>query len=125
MDKKICLDTDVCIGIINGKIDFKYIFDKFGAYDVYLTSITIFELFLRETNLEEISEFIQNFQVLNFDDTCAKKSSDIFKDLKRKGNLLEFRDVFTASTCMVHNCALLTLNEKHFKKISGLNLLKI
>ena len=48
MDRKICLDTDICIEIAKKNYFIEYIFDKFAECDIYISSITIFELFLRD-----------------------------------------------------------------------------
>ena len=45
MDGKLCLDTDFCIEIIKGNASIETLFDKFGPYEIYITSITMFELF--------------------------------------------------------------------------------
>lgn len=50
-------------------------------------------------------------------------SIEIFKDLKKRGKLIPMRDLFIASSSIVNNCALATLNKKHFENIKGLELL--
>ena len=53
----------------------------------------------------------------------AEKVSDIKKELKSKGNIIEIRDIFIASTAINNNCILATFNKKHFSKINELKLL--
>ena len=122
MDKKICLDTDLCIEIIKGNPLVEDFFEGFGDFEVFVSSVTIFELFLRETNLEEVKTFVEGFNVLTFDSSCAAKASDIFKGLKKKGKLVDFRDIFIAAGCIANNCKLATLNVKHFENINELSL---
>ncbi len=38
--------------------------------------------------------------------------------------MIEFRDIFIAATCMVHELPIVTLNKKHFKCIDGLKILR-
>src|SRR3989338_6281348 len=125
MEQKICLDTDVCIEIINKNPLYAEIFDKFYSSDVFISSITLFELFLREFNLKDIEKFISYFTILSFDDSCAIKGSEITKKLKKKGKIIDFRDIFIAASCIINNCSFLTMNKKHFDNIDELNLIKL
>lgn len=125
MDQKICLDTSACISIINKKDPYRYILDKIFYSKVYVTTISVFELFLRKTNTNQIENFIKDFEILNFDNMAARKSSEILKILKNDGIMIEIRDLFIASTAIANNCTLATLNKKHFESIRELKLLEI
>ena len=122
MAEKVCLDTDVCISIIKGKDYADNISDLIASGLVFVASITIFELFLRKENLEELKDFLDGIFVLDFNEHCAMKASDIYKELKSKGSLIEFRDIFIASAAITNNCSLATFNKKHFSKINGLKI---
>ena len=124
MEQKICLDTDICIEILNKNPDYEKLFDKFFSADVFISSITVFELFLREANLLDVKRFVEYFTILDFDGSCAINGSEISKDLKKKGKIIDFRDIFIATICIVNGCDFLTLNKKHFENINGLKLLK-
>lgn len=123
MDKRVCLDTDACISIIKGEPKAEKLSDLIGGGRLFVSSITVFELYLRKENLQEIADFLEGIFVLNFDEICAIKSSDIQKELKSKGMQLEFRDTFIASVAIANNCTLATLNKKHFSRIKELILL--
>ena len=125
MEQKICLDTDICIEILKENLSYEGLFDKFSSSDVFITSITLFELSLRDFNLADVEKFARYFTTLVFDDNCAIKGSEIAKDLKKKGKIIDFRDVFIAAICIVNDRSLLTLNRKHFENIDELKLLKI
>ncbi|MBI2673072.1 type II toxin-antitoxin system VapC family toxin [Candidatus Woesearchaeota archaeon] len=123
MVQKVCLDTDVTIAILNNEDGaFKFI-ERIEEFDVFISTITLFELLQRETNLDIIEVFRDRVKVLNFDELSSRKASSIYKDLKKKGKIVDFRDVFIASICLVNNCKLATLNGKHFENIEGLNLI--
>jgi len=122
MDAKICLDTDICISILRKDAIYRTILEKIYSLDTYITTVTLFELFLRKTNVYEIENFIMDLDVLTFDIRAARKSSHIQKELKAKGRPIEIRDLFIASTAIVNNCTLATLNKKHFENIKELKL---
>lgn len=127
MAEKICLDTDICIAIINGEDRANKFRAAAANSDLYLSSITVFELYLRKTKLEKVAEFLGNFglAVLSLDKNCAITSSLIYKDLEKLGAMIEFRDIFIASVAISNNCKLATFNEKHFSKIKDLKLLDL
>ena len=124
MDKKICLDTDVCIAIINRKGLYQNILAKLLYSRVFISTISLFELFLRTTNLEPVESFIKDLEILDFDSTSARKASEVRKALKSEGKEIEIRDLFIASTSIVNDCTLATLNIKDFKNIKDLKLLE-
>ena len=122
MDQKICLDTDVIIDYLKGhetKMINSFLDDaeKF----IFTTSINAFELRLRGTNLNQAENFLSKIYIANFDDFSSRIASDLFKKLKEKGNLIDFRDIFIASICISNDAKLFTKNKKHFKRISELH----
>ena len=66
---------------------------------------------------------LSHLEVLDFDREQSKVASNIFRSLKSKNKLIEFRDIFIASCAITSNIPLATLNTKHFKRIDGLILL--
>ena len=124
MDKKICLDTDVCIAIINRKGLYQNLLAKLLYSRVFISTISLFELFLRTTNLEPVESFIKDLEILDFDSASARKASEVRKALKSEGKEIEIRDLFIASTSIVNGCTLATLNIKDFKNIKDLKLLE-
>ena len=123
MDQKICLDTDVCISIIRQQGYYKEILNKIFYLRTYITPITVFELLLRTTNIYQIENFIMDLNLLDFESRAARKASDVQKELKAEGKVIEIRDLFIGSIAIANNCTLATLNKKHFENIKGLKLL--
>ncbi|PIN84905.1 MAG: PIN domain nuclease [Candidatus Diapherotrites archaeon CG11_big_fil_rev_8_21_14_0_20_37_9] len=121
MGKDICLDTDSIIEYLKGRNAAlkKLLLD---GTEVYTTSISAFELRLRETNIEEVEAFLKDIKILPFDDISSKIASNTFKELKKKGNPIELKDFFIASIAIKNNCKLLTNNKKHFERVGELEL---
>ena len=122
MDQKICLDTDIVISLLKGDQKAKVLLNKLENKEVSITSVTAFELCLRQTNLDIINRFIESMMVLPFDLAVSKKAASIYKDLKKRGKLIDIRDLFIGSTALFYNYSLLTFNKRHFQNIDGLNL---
>lgn len=124
MDKKICLDSDTCIAIINKKGPYQNILNNLLDSRVFISTITLFELSLRTTNIDKVENFIKDLEILDFDSVAARKASDIMKMLKIDGSIIEIRDLFIASTAIANECKLATFNRKHFSRIKDLNLVE-
>jgi len=123
LDQKVCLDTDVVISILKGDDRFHYLLDGILLSEVFISAVTLFELFLRDTNLDDIEKFRNRVKILDFDELASRKASFIYKSLKKKGKLVATQDIFIAATCLVNNCRLATFNKKDFENINDLKLI--
>ena len=77
------------------------------------------------TSSEKESDILKStdeLTILPFSDEIAVKAGRIYQELRKKNQLIDFRDIFIAATCLVHNLELVTLNKKHFERINGLVL---
>ena len=123
--QKICLDTDIAIEILKESDIGREFVDLASDGTGYISTVTVFELLLRKTNIEAAEAFIKRMNILDFDQDSAHKASLIKKELVRKGISIEIRDLFIAATVIVNNCQLATLNTKDFENVGGLSLLEI
>lgn len=123
MAEKVCLDTDACIAILKGDPKAEKLGNLIGKNDMCVASVTVFELYLRKNNLQEVDNFLDGIPVISFDNNSALKASAIYKELKSKGRLIGIEDVLIASAAISNNCRLATFNKKHFSNINGLRLL--
>ena len=92
---------------------------------LFTSSITIYELYMGNNSEEKILELemlLSPFIILNFNKLIAIEAAKIYNLLKKKNQLIEFRDIFIAATCIVNNQPLLTRNTKHFSRIEDLKL---
>ncbi len=74
----------------------------------------------KENDIKLITE---DLPVLPFSDLVAVEAAKIYHRLRLSNKMIEFRDIFIASTCLVNDLPLLTLNKKHFTRIKGLEIL--
>ncbi len=123
MEQKICIDTDFAIEILKNPERIQFLKERHQNAEAYITVVTLFELLERETNLNQIEIFRNEVKVLNFDESSSRMASIVYKDLKRKGKMVDFRDIFTAAICIINNCMLATFNKKHFENIKELKLI--
>lgn len=69
-------------------------------------------------------QITEDLSILPFDDTVAQRAAEIYHDLRKRNQLIEFRDIFIAATCLVHGLPIATLNKKHFKRVDKLKILR-
>lgn len=93
---------------------------------LFISSVSLYELYMGATTREkekDIQLITEDVSILPFTDYTAIKSAQIYHQLKLTNQLIEFRDIFIAATCIVNNLPLTTLNKKHFERIVGLEIL--
>jgi len=90
---------------------------------LYISSVTVYELYMGATTEEKLNDIkilTQGIGVLAFNEDVAKKAAKLYHQLRKSNQMIEFRDIFIAATCLVNNLPIKTLNKKHFGRIRGL-----
>jgi tRNA(fMet)-specific endonuclease VapC len=123
------LDTNTCIGFLNGKPDVIANFQQQNPSDLYLCSVVKAELLFgawasqrSAENLRKLEPFFKPLVSLPFDDACADYFGRIRAELKSKGQPIGGNDLFIASIALANDLTLVTHNTKEFSKVSGLRL---
>jgi len=92
---------------------------------IYISAVTVYELYMGATTKgkeADVRTITGNFTVLPFTDAVAQKAAEIYHKLRLNNQMIEFRDIFIAATCIVNELPLLTLNKKHFERVAGLKI---
>jgi tRNA(fMet)-specific endonuclease VapC len=92
---------------------------------LFVSSVTIYELLMGATDdskIKDIKLLTEDLPVLPFDENVSRKAAEIYHQLRIENNMIDFRDIFIAATCLVFELPLKTLNRKHFERIKGLNI---
>jgi len=126
-NRLILLDTSVLIDLFRRKVKENSVFYQLANdYQSFAVStITRFEIFVgqRDNQNEFWTNFYSNVKILNFDDNCALSASNIVKNLKSKGQMIEIADILIAGTAISNNLPIATLNKNHFNRIDNLQLI--
>ena len=122
----ILIDTDVVIEYLRSKDKSKtLLIELLKKHDVFLTPITEFELFLGAKTVRhknDLEMLFNEIEVLPFDFGCGEIAANIWKDLDKKHQHVEIRDIFIASIAIHNNARLCTFNKKHFKGIKDIRV---
>ncbi len=125
----ICLDTSILIDYFRKtNKENSFLAKLIRSYSLFAVSIiTEFEIYCGSTEEQTKfwDEFFQNITILPFDGNANSEAISIYKALKKEGNLIEIPDLFIGATAKAHRLKIATLNQKHFKKIKGLELVEI
>ncbi len=121
MVRKICLDSDIIIGILNNDEATKIAIKSLDA-DFYLTSVNVFEVWFGRKNNEPIFELLQRLHPLILDDKSSRLAAEILRELKKRGELIDMKDLFIAAICINNEIELFTYNKKHFERLQKYGL---
>lgn len=119
----VCLDTSILIDYLNGNEGIIRIVKSYLEREkLSTTSITEYELLKHpdETKREEAQEFLLTIKVYNLDQEAAKKSSQIYRDLKMRGKPINENDILIAGIAMTNKESILT-RDPDFKHIEESN----
>jgi tRNA(fMet)-specific endonuclease VapC len=124
------LDTNICISFLRG--EFQAIAQALQLHepkDIVLPAIVEAELLYgvekskqRSSNFKAVQEFIQPFEIVPFDKSCAQNYASIRSSLERKGQKIGPNDLLIAATVLTHHGTLVTHNLKEFSRVKGLIL---
>jgi len=129
MEKElVCIDTNICVDFLRAKGPGYALFIKLlEKYEPCVTAITAFELYLGHMKMkrrDKIADFIAQLSILPFDVKAAKVSAEIQDSLDKKGESIGIPDTLIAGICVAADIPLLTLNIRHFSRITELALIK-
>ncbi len=126
MVRKVCLDSDVIIALLEKGGEAKNFLKSLNAY-FYTTSINIFEVWYGKKKREPVQELFGLIEILGLSESESVRAANIMSGLKKKGELLEHRDVFIAAICIENNVEFFSYNKKHFERLEkfGLKLVSV
>ncbi|MBS1945723.1 MAG: type II toxin-antitoxin system VapC family toxin [Bacteroidetes bacterium] len=123
--EKILIDTNILIGITRNQKAAEDALAKMDGSAYCICDVVLSEMLDGARNKAEhamlLDELTSKFEVLPFTPEVSEHFRQILTHgAHERGSYLA--DRLIAATAMAHDCALLTLNKKHFKGIRGLKL---
>lgn len=127
---KYLLDTNVCIGYLNGTSPrIVQQLERLAPNQVFLSSIVKVELLygaLRskrtEAVLARLREFFAPFPCLPLDDAGAEVAARIRATLADRGTPIGPNDLLIAATALANGLTLVSHNVREFERVEGLEL---
>ena len=127
-------DTDTSISLLDSREPAKQQkilsrLEKLREPDIALSSITVSELMFgaenglhRKTNLEALTTFLLDFQVLPFDFAAAREAGAVRASLEKLGRRIGVMDTLIAAHAKVLGLIVVTNNVAHFGKVKDLKV---
>jgi len=127
--KRIALDTNIAVDILNGKEE---TLKKLSKYDIFYLPITVCGELLfgalnsnrKKRNEKTFKAFIKKCKILNSNILISEEYASIRLELKKKGTPIPENDIWIAAICKVNKIPLIT-RDFHFKNIDNIKLVKI
>lgn len=123
----VIADADIIIEILRkNPVAPSFLTNNIGPYEILLSAVTVAEIqqgAQDKENLQQINKVLIQFIILPVDFHV----SEIFSGLVSKYVLshdTDIADTIVAATCLHYQIPLLTMNQKHYKHITGLQLIK-
>lgn len=123
------LDTDWVVHYLRGH---QRIVEKIKTYQSDVLSISIVTLAELqggaycsnnpERARQGLNDFLSFVKILPVNEEICEYYGKEYARLRQIGQLIGGFDLLIAATCLIYNLILLTNNEGHFKKISGLKI---
>jgi tRNA(fMet)-specific endonuclease VapC len=98
----------------------------YNKYLLYISSVTVFELYNGASDAEKVKDIellLKNVKIIDFTSNIAFEASKIYRELLSENKMIEFRDIFIASSAIVNKLPLATLNLNHFERIRNVKLI--
>lgn len=124
----ILLDTTVPIELFRKKNKQKTFFYELtkSHTEFAISTITHYQVLIGSNKNQDQfwDKFFNSLTILPFDIACSYEAVKIYKNLIAKNKLIELADLTIGATAKANNLQFATLNEKHFKRIEGLKIIK-
>jgi len=124
--RNILVDTSVIIDFLrktNKKSTYLWSIKSVGSKTL-VSSVTVFELYagaITEKHIEDLKNMMDWFEIIPFSDRIARRSANIYKNLKARNQIIEFRDIFIGATAIELSSSIATLNKRHFERIESIS----
>ncbi len=126
----VLLDTDILSALLRGK---PVVLARAKVYLAVhqrftISLITRYEILrgLKTTNATRQTQIFEQFCARNVllpvADDVILQAAEIYADLHRRGALIGDADILIAASALVHGLGVATNNERHFRRVSGLQV---
>ena len=123
----LILDTDHCVAILRGRLNIDEVVPPDTT--LFISATTVGELVYGayksarpEHNLDQVKRLVSAVQVLPLDADCAFILGKVKHQLRSQGTPIGEPDLEIASIALFHELPLVTHNQRHFNRVSGLIL---
>jgi tRNA(fMet)-specific endonuclease VapC len=126
--RNILIDTSIIIEYLRKSNKQNCLLYQFlDINELSISTITEFELYAGALDNQKrlnAKKILSIFEILPFNSDIAKEAAAIYQNLKHDNQLIGLNDIFIAATAKHYELPILTLNKKHFARITNLNIVE-
>lgn len=122
------LDTGLLIQHLRGKRRAVQLMRNLGkSNQLAISTVTRLEIHagMRPEQEYATQKLLSRFASLDLDRNIAERAGKLVQILSQQNKSIGMADTIIAATALQHNITLVTLNKKHFERVSGLRLYPI
>ena len=129
------LDTSILIEAERGRVQIAELLESYGESTFSIAAITASELLhgchrvqnagIRARQLAFVEAVLESVPILSFGLAEARRHADIWVELARRGKTIGPHDLLIAATALARGEKLATLNHAEFRRVPGLQLLRL
>jgi len=113
---RILIDTDKLISIEKGE-------EELPEDECFVSIITVYEFIRGRKDFLKAKKLIEEIAVsLDVDNKVIAKATEIWRTLKKEGQLIDDRDLLIGATAIVYDLHLYTGNKEHFERLQPFGL---
>ena len=122
----LCLDTSALIAFLKGREPgASAVAAAVRTANCFVTSISVYELLFGVSHAgKQIGEdqLLSILATAVLDNAAARRAAKLHAELLRAGSDIGVKDVLIAAICLERQLPILTLNEKHFRRVKDLQV---
>ncbi|MEA3266766.1 MAG: type II toxin-antitoxin system VapC family toxin [Candidatus Fermentibacteria bacterium] len=126
---KYLIDTDIIIYSLKNHLEVNKNFSFFRNAPKSISVVTYGELVYGAcksqsvtANQAKIHRLAEIFPIINISSSVMETFGELKASLEQSGKIIDDMNLIIASTAITHNLVLVTNNEKHFRRIEGLEI---
>jgi predicted nucleic acid-binding protein len=114
---RFLLDSDVIIWHLRGQKEVTEMLkdlQRFGLPACSALSVLEVQLGVKKGEEEKTDRFLRSLKVFDVNREIANKAAQLIREYRATGVTIDLPDAVIASTCILHDLALVTYNTKHY-----------
>ena len=113
---RVLIDTDKLIDIEKGV-------EELPLEECYISIITVYEFIRGRVDFPRVKNLLEELVgIIGLDNKVIIKATEIWRKLKKKGWVIDDRDLLIGATAIAYGLYIYTGNVKHFERLKAFGL---